>query len=167
MSYLYVATVLGEDFTEPSPLHLTFSSGDVVGRTFCTTIGIINDNNLEFDHEFNVTLGDITATGTVAPSVTINPSTTVFISDDEGLCCLDSGVLYRVDACSVIFQGLFGNVNPSPPLQQREKKSYSKRILSPHVHIWKQCEGILAVSTLMIKSVHSGMKFPSHCSYEC
>ena len=97
MSHSYVAAVLGEDFTEPSPLHLTFSSGDVVGRTFCTTIGIINDNNLEFDHEFNVTLGDITATGTVAPCVTINPSTTVFISDDEGLCCLDSGVLYRVD----------------------------------------------------------------------
>ena len=147
MSYLYVAAVLGEDFTEPSPLHLTFSSGDVVGRTFCTTIGIINDNNLEFDHEFNVTLGDITATGTVAPSVTINPSTTVFISDDEGLCCLDSGVLYRVDACSVIFQGLFRNVNPPPPLQPR-KKILTQNVYCLHMYVFGSSVKVYLLSLL-------------------
>ena len=91
MSYLHVAAVLGEDFTEPSPLQVTFSSGDVVGDTACATFGIINDDNLEFDHEFTVALGDITATGTAAPSVTISPSTTVSISDDEGTYCI---VLY-------------------------------------------------------------------------
>ena len=91
MSYSHVAAVLGEDFIEPSPLHLTFSSGDLVGDTACATVGIINDNNLEFGHEFNVTLGDIIATGSAAPCVTINPSTTVSISDDEGMYCF---VLY-------------------------------------------------------------------------
>ena len=97
VSYPYVVTVLGEDFTEPSPLQLIFSSGDVEGNTSCATFEIENDGNLEFDHEFNVTLGDVTATGTVAPCTTINPSTTVTINDDEGihcvvLCCIETAV---------------------------------------------------------------------------
>ena len=91
VSYPYVVAVLGEDFTEPSPLQLTFSSGDVEGNTSCATFGILNDGNLEFGHEFNVTLGDITATGTTAPCTTLNPTTTVSISDDEGIHCI---VLY-------------------------------------------------------------------------
>ena len=97
VSYPYVVAVLGEDFTEPSPLQLIFSSGDMMGNTSCATFEIVNDGNLEFDHEFNVTLGDVTATGTVAPCTTINPSTTVFIGDDEGihcvvLCCIETAV---------------------------------------------------------------------------
>ena len=73
--------MLGEDFTEQSPLQVTFSSGDVVSDTACTTLGIINDDSLESDHEFTVNLGSITPLGpvTLAPS-----STTVFINDDEG-----------------------------------------------------------------------------------
>ena len=94
VSYPYVVTVLGEDFTEPSLLQLIFSSGDVVGNTSCATFGIENDGNLEFDHEFNVTLGDITATGTVAPCTVINPSTTVVINDDEGIHCV---LLYCIE----------------------------------------------------------------------
>ena len=90
MTYSSVAAVLGEDFTEPSPLQVTFSSGDVEGNTSCATFGIVNDNNLEFDHEFNVTLGDITASGTTAPCIALNPTTTVSISDDEGICCIRS-----------------------------------------------------------------------------
>ena len=97
VSYPYVVTVLGEDFTEPSPLQLIFSSGNMMGNTSCATFGIVNDGNLEFDHEFNITLGDVTATGTVAPCTTINPSTTVTIGDDEGihcvvLCCIETAV---------------------------------------------------------------------------
>ena len=73
--------MLGEDFTEPSLLQVTFSSGDMVGDTACTTLGIINDDSLESDHEFTVNLGSITPFGPVtsAPS-----STTVSINDDEG-----------------------------------------------------------------------------------
>ena len=82
--------MLGQDFTEPSPLQLNFSSGDVINDTSCATFGILNDDNLEFDHEFNVTLGDITASGTTAPCTALNPTTTVSISDDEGICCIRS-----------------------------------------------------------------------------
>ena len=73
--------MLGEDYTEPSPLQVTFSSGDVVGDTACTALGIINDNNLEFDHEFTVNLESVTPPGPVLSALF---STTVSISDDEG-----------------------------------------------------------------------------------
>ena len=74
--------MLGEDFTEPSPLEVTFSSGDVVNDTACATFGIVNDDNLEFDHEFTVTLGSITPNGPVISGLS---STTVLIRDDEGM----------------------------------------------------------------------------------
>ena len=93
LSYPYVVVVLGQDFTEPSPLQLNFSSGDVINDTACTSFGIVNDDNLEFDHEFSVTLGDITAAGTTAPCIALNPTTTVSISDDEGICCIVCVVL--------------------------------------------------------------------------
>ena len=74
--------MLGEDFTEPSPLEVTFSSGDVVSDTACATFGILDDANLEFDHEFTVTLAMTTPAG-LTLSVS-SSSTTVSISDDEG-----------------------------------------------------------------------------------
>ena len=80
-AFLFVA-VLGEDFTEPSPLEVTFSSGDVVNDTACATFWIENDDNLEFDHEFTVTLGTITPNG---PVISAPTSTVVFIRDDEGM----------------------------------------------------------------------------------
>lgn len=78
---IFVA-VLGEDFTEPSPLEVTFSSGDAVNDTACATFGIVDDDNLEFGHEFTVTLETITPTG---PVISMPTSSTVFISDDEGM----------------------------------------------------------------------------------
>ena len=74
--------MLDEDFTEPSSLEVTFFSGDVVGNTSCATFGIVNDSNLEFDHEFNVSIDMITPTG---PMISMPTSTTVSISDDEGI----------------------------------------------------------------------------------
>ena len=67
----------------PSPLEVTFTSGDVVGDTSCATFGIVNDDNLEFDHEFDVTLDNITPNGTMISMS--SSSTAVSISDDEGL----------------------------------------------------------------------------------
>ena len=84
LSHVYVTAVLGEDFTEPSPPQVAFSSGDVVGDTACATFGIINDNNLESDHEFTVNLESITPPG---PVILIPSSTTVSIMDDEGMHC--------------------------------------------------------------------------------
>ena len=82
LSQSFVVAVLGEDFTEPSPLQVTFSSGDVVGDTACATFGIVNDNNLEFDHEFTVNLESATPTG---PVISNSSSTAVSIMDDEGM----------------------------------------------------------------------------------
>lgn len=74
--------MLDQDFTEPSPLEATFSSGNSIGNTACATFGIENDANLEFDHEFTVSLAMTTPAGLTlsVPS----SSTTVSISDDEG-----------------------------------------------------------------------------------
>ena len=73
--------MLGEDFTEPSPLQVTFSSGNVVGDTACATFGILNDANLESDHEFTVNLRRVEPPG---PDIS-RSSTTVSIIDDEGM----------------------------------------------------------------------------------
>jgi len=74
---------MGQDFNEPMSPEVTFSSGDMTGDTVCATFGIINDNNLEFDHEFTVSLSTVNPTG---PSISATlSSTTVTISDDEGI----------------------------------------------------------------------------------
>ena len=78
--------MLGEDFTEPSLLQVTFSSGDVVGDTACTTLGIIDDNNLEGDHKFTVNLESVTPPGPVISNS--SSTTTVSIIDDEGIHCV-------------------------------------------------------------------------------
>ena len=83
--------VLGEDFTEPSPLQVVFLNGEVVNDTACATFGIENDDNLEFDHEFTVTLGAILPVG---PVMSMPSSTIVSISDDEGMHC----ILYDIDS---------------------------------------------------------------------
>ena len=75
--------MLGEDFTEPSLLQVTFSSGNVVGDTACAALGILNDDNLEFDHEFTVNLESVTPPGPVISNS--SSTTTVSIMDDEGI----------------------------------------------------------------------------------
>ena len=83
-------SVAGQDFNAPSPPEVTFSSGDVTGSTACATFVIIDDDNLEFDHEFTVSLSTVTPTG---PVLSVPSSTTVVtITDDEGMhtihyCC--------------------------------------------------------------------------------
>ena len=127
VSYPCVVAVLGEDFTEPSPLQLIFSSGDMMDNTSCATFGIVNDGNLEFDHEFNITLGDVTATGTVAPCTTINPSTTVTINDDEGihcvvLCCIETAVKSIESVSCKQCSTLSPPPPPPPPPKPQNKK---------------------------------------------
>ena len=73
--------MLGEDFTEPSPLQVTFFGGNMINDTACVTMGITNDNTVEFDHDFSVSLGRIIPSG---PAITHPVSTTISINDDEG-----------------------------------------------------------------------------------
>ena len=80
---MFILSVMGQDFNEPMPPEVTFSSGDMTGVPACATFGIINDNNLEFDHEFTVSLLTVTPTG---PNLSgMRPSTMVIITDDEGM----------------------------------------------------------------------------------
>ena len=80
---VFILSVAGQDFNAPSPPEVTFSSGDIQGDTACATFGIINDDNLEFDHEFTVSLSTVTPTG---PVLSVPSSTTIVtITDDEGM----------------------------------------------------------------------------------
>ena len=80
---VFILSVAGDDFNEPSPPEVTFSSGDVPGSTACDTYVIIDDDNLEFDHEFTVSLSTVTPTG---PVLSVPSSTTIVtITDDEGM----------------------------------------------------------------------------------
>ena len=77
----------------PSTQEVTFSSGDVEDSTACAAYGIIDDNDLEFDHAFTVSVDSVTPSGTtiVAPS-----STTVTIVDNEGMHCTMVTFLYTL-----------------------------------------------------------------------
>ena len=80
---MFILSAVGEDFMLPSPLEVTFSSGFLTGDTACATFDIINDDNLELDHEFTVSISGVTPTG---PSISaVLSSTLVTITDDEGM----------------------------------------------------------------------------------
>ena len=69
----------------PSLLEVTFSSGVMAGTTSCVTFGIINDGNLESDHDFTVSIAGFDPSG----PITSNPSSTIVsINDDEGMYCV-------------------------------------------------------------------------------
>ena len=75
---------MGEDYTEPFPLEVTFPSGDGVGGTACATLYfvIINDNNLDFNREF-VNLSSVAPTG---PFILLSSSSsTVTVQVDDGM----------------------------------------------------------------------------------
>ena len=82
-----VVAVLGEDYTLPSSLQLTFSSGEVIGNTSCVVFGIINDGNLESLHRFIVSVEAVTPIG---PLISYGGGTmsAVVIFDDEGMYCV-------------------------------------------------------------------------------
>ena len=94
-----ILSVAGQDFNAPSLPEVTFSSGDAQGDTACATLGIINDDNLEFDHDFTVSLSNITPTG---PVIILGSSTTnVTINDDEGMRTVMLTFLIFIDVSSI------------------------------------------------------------------
>ena len=80
---VFIIPVAGGDYLEPSPPEVTFFSGDTTSDTACATYVIIDDDNLEFDHEFTISLSTVTPTG---PALSVPSSTTIVtITDDEGM----------------------------------------------------------------------------------
>jgi len=95
---VFILSVAGQDFNAPSS-EVTFPSGDAQGDTACATFGIINDDNLEFDHEFTVSLSTVTPTG---PVIILGSSTTVVtINDDEGMHTVMLTFLIFIDISSI------------------------------------------------------------------
>jgi len=71
--------VRGQDFSADDPLQITFTPGM---NESCAMVSIIDDNALEGDHEFTVSIG------TTVPPITIdNTPIEVIIEDNEGMFC--------------------------------------------------------------------------------
>ena len=77
------SSVLGQDYSVSDPLRVTFASGGVVGGTACASVTIIDDDSLEFDHSFTVSLSSTNPDGVTlsVPSSAI----AVNIEDNEGI----------------------------------------------------------------------------------
>ena len=76
--------VSGEDFQPDPNLSITFdatTSNALI--TECAIINIIDDLNIECDHDFTVEVGTIDC-DVVPPIVPASPSATVVIDDDDG-----------------------------------------------------------------------------------
>jgi len=71
--------VRGQDFSADDPLQITFIPGVIES---CAMVLIIDDNALEGDHEFTVSIG------MTLPPITIDStSIEVMIEDNEGVFC--------------------------------------------------------------------------------
>lgn len=78
----YLSIVQGVDFSVPdlTELNVFFAAGSVNGNTDCINIAILDDNALEGDHSFTVSLNP-----PAAPVTLITPSSSpVTITDNEG-----------------------------------------------------------------------------------
>ena len=83
MTYIVVfPTVDGEDFTvtDTTELDVFFAAGSMTGDTDCLTITILDDDALEGDHSFTVSLNP-----PAAPVTLTTPSSSpVTITDNDG-----------------------------------------------------------------------------------
>ena len=76
----YTPTVSGQDF-QPSGTQLTFPTSSSNGDEICRSVIIIDDDNLEGDHPFTVT---ITGVSPGRGSITPTSTTTITIHDNHG-----------------------------------------------------------------------------------
>ena len=77
----------GQDFSADDPLQITFTPGM---NESCAMVSIIDDNALEGDHEFTVSIG------MTVPSITIDSTPIeVTIEDNEGVFCETEEIVQR------------------------------------------------------------------------
>ena len=67
------------DFTLPSPFEVIFPVNSLSGSPQCASITFDEDNIIEGDHSFTVSISDPGGAGTAAPTVA-----TVTIDDNDG-----------------------------------------------------------------------------------
>ena len=76
--YTWFSWAASDDFVVPSPFTVVFKAGP--NNTACVNISIVNDNDIEGDHQFAVEIVDAGEFALIGdPSVI-----TVVIKDDEG-----------------------------------------------------------------------------------
>ena len=80
---LSTVSVLGEDFLVPDPLPsiLTFTAGSVDDNSQCVAITIIDDDNVEGEHTFTVSLQNPSSNGVIGTQSTATVTIT-----DNGMC---------------------------------------------------------------------------------
>ena len=64
------------------PLTVTFASGGILGSIACAPVSIIDDDSLEFDHSFTVSLSSTNPDGVTLSAPT---DAAVNIEDNEGI----------------------------------------------------------------------------------
>ena len=63
---------------------ITFASGSSDGTSACTNVDIIDDDNFEGDHSFDITLDGTTVAPASCASVGMPDTATVTITDNDG-----------------------------------------------------------------------------------
>ena len=75
------ASVSGSDFTDPGAVTLTFSAGSVDGDSQCSTIDVLDDDDVEGEHSFTVSLQNPSSNGVIGTQETATVTIT-----DNGMC---------------------------------------------------------------------------------
>ena len=87
MLFALIAKGATEDFTDPVSLAVVFSVNDPVAppmEPLCVTFNILDDEVLEGDHDFTVTISSL-GSGSCAAISNTQSTTIVTIDDDEGV----------------------------------------------------------------------------------
>jgi len=81
----FIHTVENIDYTitPPDIFEATFISGSTVGATACDSITILDDNDLEGPHSFDVQISGSTPSGS---QIMATAMATVEIQDNDGTC---------------------------------------------------------------------------------
>ena len=76
-----IFAVAGDDFTTPDPFSVTFDASLMPSTSACVSIFTVDDNDLEADHNFIVSIDSTT------PSITVGTpsSVTATLIDNEGM----------------------------------------------------------------------------------
>ena len=75
------ASVSGSDFTDPGVVSLTFSAGSMDGNSQCSTIDVTDDDDVEGQHSFTVSLQNPSSNGVIGTQDTATVTIT-----DNGMC---------------------------------------------------------------------------------
>lgn len=80
----YIPLVFGEDLTPDDPALTLIFVASAAPVTACETFNIDDDDNVECDHSATVLFGSVIDCAVDPPIVSVSPSATVTIVDNDG-----------------------------------------------------------------------------------